>query len=216
MKPTVGRKVWYYDANPSRVVALDMHTPFDATVQYVHPDGTVNLSVTSHTGVRLWKERVSLSNPVGGEKHGRDVCYATWMPYQVEQAKLGEAKEATPEAPPRPAGVAEVLQEAYADGVAAQIVGEYYFTGSDGANGTYVPQRVSRGHDIHLQMVTFCVLVLRNGFTVTGEAFCANPGNYVSEVGRSIARQNAVDKIPPLLAYQERERLHQAASGQGA
>lgn len=50
-----------------------------------------------------------------------------------------------------------------------------------------------------LGLLTFCVLVLRNGFSVTGESACASPENFDAEIGRKIARQNAVAKIWPLM-----------------
>lgn len=59
-----------------------------------------------------------------------------------------------------------------------------------------------------LGLLTFCVLVLRNGFTVTGESACASPENFDAEVGRKIARENAVQKIWPLLGFALKERLH--------
>ena len=52
-----------------------------------------------------------------------------------------------------------------------------------------------------LDLLTFCVLVLRNGFTVTGESACASPENFDAELGCKIARQNAVNKIWPLMGY---------------
>lgn len=58
-----------------------------------------------------------------------------------------------------------------------------------------------------LSLLTFCVLVLRNGFTVTGESACASPENFDAEVGRKIARQNAVQKIWPLMGYELRTKL---------
>lgn len=58
-----------------------------------------------------------------------------------------------------------------------------------------------------LGLLTFCVLVLRNGFTVTGESACASPENFDAELGRKIARQNAVQKIWPLMGYALKERL---------
>ena len=58
-----------------------------------------------------------------------------------------------------------------------------------------------------LGLLTFCVLVLRNGFTVTGESACASPENFNAELGRKIARQNAVQKIWPLMGYALKERL---------
>lgn len=58
-----------------------------------------------------------------------------------------------------------------------------------------------------LGLLTFCVLVLKNGFTVTGESACASPENFDAEIGRKIARQNAVNKIWPLMGYELRSRL---------
>lgn len=56
-------------------------------------------------------------------------------------------------------------------------------------------------------MLTACCLTLRNGFTVTGESACASPENFDAEIGRKIARQNAVQKIWPLLGFRLRDKL---------
>lgn len=58
-----------------------------------------------------------------------------------------------------------------------------------------------------LALLTFCVLVLRNGFTVTGESACASPENFNAEIGRHVARENAVAKVWPLMGYALKERL---------
>ena len=58
-----------------------------------------------------------------------------------------------------------------------------------------------------LQLLTICVLVLKNGFTVTGESACASPENFDAEIGRKIARENAVNKIWALEGYLLKERL---------
>ena len=57
------------------------------------------------------------------------------------------------------------------------------------------------------QLLTFCVIQLRNGFTVTGESACASPENFDAEIGRNIARQNAVSKVWPLVGYELRSKL---------
>ena len=62
-----------------------------------------------------------------------------------------------------------------------------------------------------LGLLTFYVLVLKNGFTVTGESACASPENFDAELGRKIARQNAVAKIWPLLGFSLKQKLHEAA-----
>ncbi|MFY9438982.1 MAG: Gp49 family protein, partial [Burkholderiaceae bacterium] len=58
-----------------------------------------------------------------------------------------------------------------------------------------------------LALLTFCVLVLKNGFTVTGESACASPENFDAELGRKIARKNAIDNVWPLMGYALKERL---------
>ena len=58
-----------------------------------------------------------------------------------------------------------------------------------------------------LGLLTFCVLVLRNGFTVTGESACASPENFNAEIEHQIARENAVAKIWPLMGYELRSKL---------
>lgn len=94
--------------------------------------------------------------------------------------------------------------------IEANIVSEHYFTAADGAQGA------SRRDSPHfsgvpvlesLHLLTFCVLVLRNGFTVTGESACASPENFDAGIGRKIARQNAVDKVWLLMGYALKDQL---------
>ena len=61
--------------------------------------------------------------------------------------------------------------------------------------------------NLSLNLLTICVLVLRNGFTVVGTSACASPENFDLELGRKIARQKAVDQVWPLMGYALRERL---------
>jgi len=63
-----------------------------------------------------------------------------------------------------------------------------------------------------LDTLTFCVLVLRNGFTVTGESACASPKNFNTEIGRKIARANAVQKIRPLMGYALKQKLREGGA----
>lgn len=95
-----------------------------------------------------------------------------------------------------------------------EIVSEHYFTAEEGVVGAYklngdvyVGTPPNTSNAAALQLLTFCVLVLRNGFTVTGESACASPDNFDPEIGRKIARQNAVAKIWPLLGFRLRDQL---------
>ena len=91
--------------------------------------------------------------------------------------------------------------------IEANIASEHYFTAEQGAFAAFDPPRGSDVVPPELSLLTFCVLVLRNGFTVTGESACASPENFDAEIGRKIARQNAVQKIWPLMGYELRTKL---------
>ncbi len=121
--------------------------------------------------------------------------------------------------------------------VEAEIASEHYFTAADGfrlhwltedhpshdvrASVYDIAQSVNvRSYsatcaniDAHagtppaLGLLTICVLVLRNGFTVTGESACASPENFDADIGRKVARQNAINKVWPLLGFRLRDKL---------
>lgn len=109
--------------------------------------------------------------------------------------------------------------------IEAEIASEHYFTAGEGVIGAFAAGEFdSRGSDVvilrrdiastevikpSLNLLTFCVMVLRNGFTVTGESACASPANFDEEIGRKIARQNAVNKIWPLLGFSLRDAIHE-------
>jgi hypothetical protein len=95
--------------------------------------------------------------------------------------------------------------------IEANIASEHYFTAGEGVIGAFVAGEFgAHGGDTvavrrglaspevlkpSLNLLTFCVLVLRNGFTVTGESACASSENFDAEIGRNIARANAVNKM---------------------
>ena len=101
--------------------------------------------------------------------------------------------------------------------IEANIIGEHYFTAADGVAGAFTNVELAQGRGVYpdeigrpktaLSLLTFCVLVLRNGFTVTGESACASPANFNAEIGRKIARDNAVAKVWPLMGYELRSKL---------
>lgn len=73
---------------------------------------------------------------------------------------------------------------------------------------------LNNGRHVHpkdnpLALLTFCVLVLKNGFTVTGESACVAHENFNAAIGREIARENAVEKIWPLLGYELKQKRYE-------
>lgn len=95
--------------------------------------------------------------------------------------------------------------------VEAAIDAEYFFTGAHGAIGA----AMANAHAEHtgvpehqaLSLLTFCVLVLRNGFTVVGTSACVSPENFDAEIGQKVARADAVRQVWPLLGYALRDTL---------
>jgi hypothetical protein len=82
------------------------------------------------------------------------------------------------------------------------IVGIHYFTAEEGVQGALAKGRPELGvENPALSLLTFCVLTLRNGFTVTGESACASPENFDAQIGRKIAFDNAKQKVWPLMGY---------------
>lgn len=82
--PTIGRKVWYWPVNEGMGIN-DPKQPCDATVVYVWGDTMVNLSVRDHSGGTHSRTSVFLHQGEIEDKPASS-C-ATWMPYQVGQAK---------------------------------------------------------------------------------------------------------------------------------
>lgn len=58
-----------------------------------------------------------------------------------------------------------------------------------------------------LSLLTICVLQLKNGFTVVGTSGCADPKMFDVQIGRQIARQNAINQIWPILGYELKQQL---------
>lgn len=101
--------------------------------------------------------------------------------------------------------------------IGSVIVSEHYFTAAQGdakaiedwafVNGS-LNGAAMRPVPKALELLTFCVLVLKNGFTVTSESACASPENFDAEIGKKIAYENAREKIWLLEGYLLKEKLH--------
>lgn len=220
--PTVGRRCWFWPEDHMR--AIDANQPFDAGVLFVHPDGTVNLAVADHVGYQQIHYKVQLLNE-------RKAGCAQWMPYQqakhAEETKAAEPIAPFPELIPLPvidpperpavtAGPTVSLRQ-----INDEILQENYFLASHGAevapyDASYwsdEDERTKVKHrELHesMSLLTLCVLVMRNGFTVVGKSAVASPDNFNAAKGREIARADAVRQVWPLLGFQLRTALAQS------
>ena len=228
IKPTVGRVLWYWpsthDIEAGMFAYPGSDQPFTAQVVFVHSDRMINLLITDHGGGAHEKRSVTLLQ--AGDSVRDHAGYAEWMPYQQGQASKDAAGEKpTPASPttlpvvdPGPDSMEREIQAKANKGprvtpadIEANIASEHYFTAADGVIGQQAIKTIEDAWDIEaptpLHLLTFCVLVLQNGFTVTGESACASPENFDAAIGRKIARENAVNKIWPLLGFRLRDEL---------
>jgi hypothetical protein len=83
----------------------------------------------------------------------------------------------------------------------AEILAETYFTAADGATAS------GEAYHDSLACLTFCVLVLKNGFTTVGYTKCVSPENFDAEIGKKIARKNALRQLWPLLGFRLADRI---------
>ena len=58
-----------------------------------------------------------------------------------------------------------------------------------------------------LKLLTVCILVMQNGFTVIGKSAPASPENFDPEKGQRFAYEDAIKQLWPLEGYALRERL---------
>lgn len=85
--------------------------------------------------------------------------------------------------------------------IEANIAAEYSFT-ADKALGEGVPLVPT------LSLLTICILVLRNGFKVVGTSACVDPAIFDAEIGRRLAREDALRQVWPLMGYELATRMH--------
>lgn len=101
--------------------------------------------------------------------------------------------------------------------IEANIVSQHFFTASEGVYGAErkpIKPSPRSGHvlgDYPLALVTFCVLVLRNGFTVAGESYCADPAKFDADIGKAEARDNAIQKVWAFMTYAQRNQARAEA-----
>ena len=62
-------------------------------------------------------------------------------------------------------------------------------------------------HNFPGTTVTICLLTLKNGFSVTGESAAVSLENFNADIGRSIARTNAREKIWTLEGYRLKQEI---------
>lgn len=198
IKPTIGRVVWFYPQHPNTVQI----EPLCALIAKVWNTGCINLAYFNGDGIAKHATSVPLiqdGDPVPGNGF-----YCEWMPYQKGQAAKTEALEK------------KVISDVASDtGSLSNDAIEQEIIDKALTAPRVTPDRLEQViiseqyHVFSNSTFTACLLTLENGYTVLGESACASPENFDAELGRKIARKNAVNKIWSLEGYLLRQKLHE-------
>ena len=101
------------------------------------------------------------------------------------------------------------------ESIEAKIKSVYYFNGADAVKSAFVNPPALPADDLaNLGLVTYCIIILENGFKVEGVSACADPTIYDEQKGRQYAYENAFNKIWEIEGYLLRQALHEQAQSQ--
>lgn len=84
--------------------------------------------------------------------------------------------------------------------IEAAIAAVYHMT-ADKAVGPDVPDHPA------LRLLSICIVVMRNGFTVIGKSAPASAANFNADLGRKLAYEDCIRQIWPLMGFALRDRL---------
>ena len=77
----------------------------------------------------------------------------------------------------------------------------------------YLDSLVVQTNYIHNDLLTICILTLKNGFKVIGQSSCISADNYNTIIGETVAYQNAFSQLWTLEGYLLKQRLYEEKIG---
>jgi hypothetical protein len=87
------------------------------------------------------------------------------------------------------------------DDINNSIAAEYTFTASKAISGC------PGENDQDMNILTMCLLKMKNGFIVIGKSAPASPENVNAGLGAKFAREDAIRQLWPIMGYALREKL---------
>ena len=65
-------------------------------------------------------------------------------------------------------------------------------------------------------LLIICIITMVNGFKVIGQSSCADPANFMEDVGKRLARKDAENKMWSLLGYQLKDQIFALSNSKAA
>lgn len=199
---TIPRWTCHKEVNASKILAIEQ-APADQEKRHVSGDWCLTLECGLVACVGHDDYIVRHNPQVGGYYVRYEDGYLSYSPAKAFEEGYSVKVDAKHVDDASIAAVSSAPRVTRAE-LEANIAAEYSFT-ADKAMGQGVPLMPS------LSLLTLCVLVLRNGFTVVGQSACASPENFNADIGCCIAREDAIRQVWPLMGYELRSKLHARA-----
>lgn len=99
-------------------------------------------------------------------------------------------------------------KECAANAVAPRVALSDIEAGIDAVYHTTADKAVGDSPQVpSLKLLSICIIVMRNGFTVIGKSAPAAADNFNADLGRKLAYEDAVRQLWPLMGFALRERL---------
>jgi hypothetical protein len=95
------------------------------------------------------------------------------------------------------------------DDIKAQIASTFFCSAADAAACNYGGRQPTNQQREQLRVMTICIMVMMNGYTVVGKSAPASPENFNAELGRKFAYEDCIRQLWPLLGYTLRQRLYE-------
>lgn len=197
--------------------AIDIARAIKSVLDELHPQlhgGSVELQRSIADLARTGMDVLTVSHASDCAVHNEPAMpagpcnCATRVPgAAVPQAKVMAAADALIEAEIQAKG--KTAPRVTPDDIQREIVGEHYFTAEQGARHPDAQNPLDFGNiPENLGLLTFCVLVLKNGFKVVGINYGdIDPAQHDVARGRQEARAQAVEKVWELLNFRLRDKL---------
>lgn len=94
--------------------------------------------------------------------------------------------------------------------IEGSIGAKYWFTADEAcmhADNNYDPDFEVPIAIEALGLLTVCIVVMKNGFTVIGKSAPASPENFNAELGKRFAYEDAIRQLWPLMGYALKDKL---------
>lgn len=87
----------------------------------------------------------------------------------------------------------------------------YYLNAQEAVDNALAEFGMEASYGDDLKVLTICIAVLRNGFTIIGKSACVDPAIYDAEIGRKIAYADACRQAESYTGFLRKQDMYEEA-----